>query len=319
MFFKRYLSRLVTLAFLAIFAWYGLTHKDLFEALKYVSIATIILVAVGKMAMNVVTGLFTQWTAEVFTRKFTFGESIYITILSSIGNFFGPLLGGTSIRAVYFKKVHKLPYSKFTSTLLGYYLLLFTVNCSLAIVSVLLLKHTRQTKTLLLFFGLWLLVLIVLMFLRLPKRERLARFEKGRFGRFVVKTLYEVESGWHLIFSRKKLLTKLIGLAFLSFFVTFATSWVEFNAVHVSISVPALGLYTAFVVVSMLVSLTPAAIGIRESMLFIISSTLGVSNAAILQVAVIDRGVNFLLLFVLFLATRNKRAKKFFAADESFV
>src|SRR5579863_8266517 len=116
---KKYISNIITWGSIGLFLWYGLTHRNLYQSLEHVAIWSLVLVAFGKMLTVVANGLFTQWTAEAFTDKFRFGESVYVTILSAVGNFFGPLLGGTSIRAVYLKKYHDLSYSKFTATLMG--------------------------------------------------------------------------------------------------------------------------------------------------------------------------------------------------------
>ena len=76
-------------------------------------------------------------------------------------------------------------------------------------------------------------------------------------------------------------------------------------------------LYAAFTVVGMLVSFTPGAIGIRESMLFLIGKTMGITNVEILQVAVLDRGTSFLYMGLLFLLTRNNKTKKLLASEKS--
>src|SRR5436190_14127014 len=132
---KAKISNILTLVFLIAFVWYGYKNREMFDALKNVSIYALIAVGVGKMLVNLVNGVFTKWTVEVFTQKLKLAEGIYITILSAIGNYFGPLLGGASIRAVHFKKAHNLSYSNFTSTIAGYYLIIFIANSVLAIVS----------------------------------------------------------------------------------------------------------------------------------------------------------------------------------------
>ncbi len=309
---KKHISNLITLASVLLFVWYGLTNQEVFQALKDVALWSLVLVAAGKLLVFVSNGLFTQWTAEVFTKKFSFVHGVYITVLSAVGNFFGPLLGGASIRAVYLKKYHNLPYSKFTATLMGYYMMLFMANAALAIISLILLPKTHQTSLLLIFFSMWLLALIALMFIKLPKREKFANsgIVSSKLGSSIIKILYDVEEGWQLLIRNKQLLIKMTGLALLSLSATLFISFIEFQALHISYNFAALGLYTSLVAVSLLVSITPGAIGIRESMLILVSTTLGITNAEIIQVAVIDRGVHFLLLAVLFLLTRNSSFRR---------
>ena len=307
---KKIISNVVTVGFLVAFLWYGLTNKDMLQALGNVAVWSLLLVAAGKMIVFVSNGLFTKWTAELFTKKFSLAHGIYITILSAIGNFFGPLLGGASIRAVYLKKYHNLSYSKFTATLMGYYLILFISNALLAILSLVLLPKTHQTGFLIGFFVVWLLFMVGISFVRLPKRHRFKKLEQYKLSRFVLKVLYEIEEGWQVLIKNRVLLTRLLFLAFLSLGGTYFVSFIEFQALGIPLNVGALGLYTAIVATSLLLSLTPGAIGIRESLLVLVGTTLDISNHQIVQIAIIDRGVHFLLLGFLYIATRHSSLRK---------
>lgn len=306
---KKKLSPIFTTLFIAAFIIYFLANRTSFKPLLDVSALSLFLIAFTKLFTYLVNGLFMQWTVEVFTGKFRLIEAIYIAILSAIGNFFGPLLGGATIRAVYLKKVHKLSYSFFTSTLAGYYVILFAANSILALISLLFLRETRYRNGLMLFFGLWLLAMLGMMFISLPRRERLAKLESRRLPKFIITVLYDIEEGWRRITTRKLLLAKLSTLSVSGFAITFITTLIEFHAIHAHISPAGLGLYTAISSTAILISLTPGSIGIRESLLLITSSVMGVSNSQILQVAVIDRGVTFLLLGLLYLATKVLRPK----------
>ena len=244
------------LIFLVAFVLYFVKNLNSFKPLLDVSILSLLIIGFTKLSMSAVNGFFTKWTVEVFTKRIPALEAIYIAILSAIGNFFGPLLGGATIRAVYLKKVHKLSYSYFTSTLAGYYVIVFAANSLLAIISLLFLHKSSYSAGLVLFFSLWLLAMIVLMFLRLPGRERLARFESNKLLKFFLTVLYDIENGWHMLMKRRKLVGKLAILALAGFVVTFVNGLVEFHAIRASISMAGLGLYTAISTSSMLVSLT---------------------------------------------------------------
>jgi uncharacterized membrane protein YbhN (UPF0104 family) len=154
---KKYLSLSVVVFVLAVFVWYGATHREIFTALGHVALWTIIVIAILRLFRFFLNGLFTKVTAEAFTDKFTIRESYMISIITAVGNFFGPLFGGLGLRALYLKKFHNLPISKFTSTLVGYYLIMFMVNSLLAIGSILALSRTTQTGYLIAFlrFGSW--------------------------------------------------------------------------------------------------------------------------------------------------------------------
>lgn len=301
---NKYLLSPLTIIFIGLFVWYFIGHRDSFKPLLNIGVLTVVLVMFLQFANHMINGVFMKLTVEVFTKKMSLVESVYVAILSAIGNFFGPLLGGTTIRAVYLKKTHNLPYSFFTSTLAAYYLILFAISNVLAIISLLLLGTSPQRSGLLVFFSVWLAVLIALMFARLPDRSKLKALDKHKVMNFLWSAIYEIETGWRRLLKTRGMLFKLCLLALVVFTVSYLMALFEFKAIHAPISLAALGLYTAISNSSMLISLTPGAIGIRESLLLVTSSTIGVSNAQILQVSVIDRAASFLLLFILYLATK---------------
>ena len=305
---KKKISSILTIVLLSVFLWYFVENIDSFKTLSTIPLAALVFISVAKLLRYISNGLFIQWTVEVFTKKFSLKESVYVATLSAVANFFGPLLGGTTVRAVYLKKVHKLSYSFFTSTLAGYYVILFGIGSLIGVVSLLFLDNSAHGNGLLVFFSVWFVSMVALMFARLPKRSRFEWTKKNKITATIIEIVYDIERGWAKITKTDKLLTKLTLLGASGFVITFFTSMVEFNAIGVSISPAALGLYTAISATAILISFTPGAIGIKEGLLIVNSSALGLSTEQILQVAVIDRGITFLLLGVLYFVT--KRMKK---------
>lgn len=302
---KRYMSLILTLGFLALFVWYGLTHTEMFEDIFNIAIWALVLIVVGKLINIWTTGLFTKWTVEAFTDTLSQAEAFVVAVLTAIGNFFGPLFGGLGIRAVYLKKYHALPYSKFSSTLIGYYLMMFLFNSLLAVAGILLLPRGDHTTFLLLIFGGWALLFLLLMFAKLPKRERLAGLEKNKFAAKIIKTLYDIEDGWRAMVSKRKLVFQMLVLAAVNLATLYFVNYVEFTALHIQVSAASMMLYTAIVQASLLISLTPGAVGLRETILIVIGGTLGLTNEQIVQVAILDRGIYFIMLGVLFLMMRH--------------
>ncbi len=315
--YKRVLPKLLTVGFLAAFGWFWYKNPTIFSPLKDISISTIVLIGVAKSAFHVGNGLFTKWTAEHFTpSKLTLGESYYVGVLTALGNFFGPILGGTSIRAVYLKKVHKLSYSKFTSTLIGYYLVLFTTTCIMALGALFVLPTTQQTNLLILFFGLWLVMMLAFSVIRLPAKNKLTFVASNKYIAKIVNIIYEIEDGWKLILRNRRLVLRLLMLALGIFVATVIITFLEFDAIGSSISLPGAIMFSVLTTVALLISFTPGAIGVRESILLVVGATMGVTNQQILQVAVIDRAITFGLLLVLFVTTRSKKLKRLFTSRD---
>lgn len=304
---KKYLAGAITVLVLAVFAWYALTHQNIFTALGRVSIWLVLAIAALRLVRWFFNGLFTKITAEAFTDKFTVRESFMIAIITAVGNFFGPLFGGLGLRALYLKKYHNLSVSKFTSTLIGYYLLVFMANSLLAVASLLALTHTSQTGYLIAIFSIWFVVFFGLAFVRLPQSSRLGFLTKNRVGKLVVKLLYEIEDGWRLLLSNKILMLKTASLAVVTLAVTFFMIYLEFRALGIHAGAAAVGLYTALTQVAILLSFTPDNVGFREAILLLLATTIGVSHAQIVQVSVIDRGIQFTLLLIMLPIAANLR------------
>jgi uncharacterized protein (TIRG00374 family) len=127
--------------------------------------------------------------------------------------------------------------------------------------------------------------------------------------RRILRYLTDIEDGWRRMTAMPVLLVKLVGLAALSVAAQFLIAFVSFDSIGADVSWASLAVYVSIVMISLLVAVTPGAIGIREAMLLLVSETLGVSDGEIIQVAVIDRGVTFAVLFALFLATRSTRLR----------
>ncbi len=295
---KKYLGPILTYGVLALFAGYFYFNRSDFTPLLHVSFWALVTVGLLKILVSLTNGTFMKISVEAFTAKMSLLEGFYVAVLSAAGNYFGPILGGASIRAVYLKRHHKLAYSKFASTLAGYYLIVFIANSLFALSTLVFIAHNNPhlAGSMFALFGGWLVALIVLAVVRFPKKLLTSGLAGRRIIGGLIRSLYDVESGWGIIKRQPKLLTKLTLLAIATLGITFLTAWVEFAAIHVHLPLAAMGFYAALSSVSLLISITPGAIGIRESILIVNASLLGITSTQILQVAVIDRGVNFLVL-----------------------
>jgi uncharacterized membrane protein YbhN (UPF0104 family) len=77
----------------------------------------------------------------------------------------------------------------------------------------------------------------------------------------------------------------------------------EFISLDIFIDIENLFLYSALSGVSLLVSLTPGSLGIREAVFLISSQSIDLDQEQILQLAIVDRGILFILLFIMMIFT----------------
>ena len=268
------------------------------------------LILFGRLVVLVSSGLFTKWSIELFTRKISLGEGIYVAVLSSVANFLGPVLGGAGLRGVYLKQKHGLTYSQFASTLMGYYIILFIFNSIVSLIALAFVPASSQTRLLMVFFSIWLVLMLVLAIVRLPRRIGNRNY-KSRIINYVIKVIQDVEKGWRRILGDRKLMVRLMLVALLSYSGSLIMISAEFLALGIQFSVPTLLLYTSFITATILVSFTPGALGIREALLLITQATLAITLMDVISLSLLDRVVNFSILFIMFLIVRNGKAKEF--------
>lgn len=304
---SRRFNTIATLLFFGL-AWvYFAGNKEALTGLTSISIPPLIFLSVAKLLRILTAGIFTKITLRAFEKDISISETNYLAILTAVGNFFGPLLGGASIRAIYLKTKHGFQYSKFVSTMYGYYVITFTVYSAIGL---LLLMNTFNLYgavegfqlAMLLLVGVFLAGLVAISLptkygLRVANMKRIS--SAGKYIRMAV-------NGWAVIKSHHGMLRKLILLSLAVLFLASLESLALYTLFVDGFVLSSVILYTILGAFSMLISLTPGAIGIKEGVYLILSSVLLISNEQVIQMATVDRSVAFLLLFVLFILTKTK-------------
>jgi uncharacterized protein (TIRG00374 family) len=158
----------------------------------------------------------------------------------------------------------------------------------------------QYTVLILFFIGLF-LGMFFLMFVRLPF-DKLAKNKESLLGK-IVGFLERFMSSWDRIVKNKKLLLQLLLVTFGNILFNTVIILVEFVALGIRTNILDLILYSCLSGVSLLVSITPGSLGIREAVFIISSQSLGLSQEKILQLAIVDRGILFVLLFIMMVFT----------------
>ena len=247
-----------------------------------------------------VNGVFIKVILQSFNKVITILESFYVSVISSLGNYFLPMRGGAAIRSVYLKKKYNFSYAHFVSTLYGNYIIVFLVSSFIGLLSLVLIdiKYSISSLPLYFFFGVLFVVMLVLSLVKFPL-EKIKEPKRKFFGK-VVGIVKNILKGWNIIVDDKELLFSLIGLTVVNIFVTNVLFYVQFRALNIDVNLLNTVLYNALSSVSLLVSITPGSLGIREGIFSITSDILGIANEQIMQLALLDRGVSVIVLIVLF-------------------
>jgi uncharacterized protein (TIRG00374 family) len=217
-----------------------------------------------------------------------------------VGNYFLPARGGAVIRSVYLKKNYNFPYSHFISTLYGYYILVFLINSFLALIA-LGANHFLNgivSIPLYIFFGALFILMLILSLVKFPTKTKEI---ENRVIRKIALFIKNIFNGWNMIANNKKLLFYLLLLSLGNYVFSLLLFWAEFQIVGLETNILNLIMYTCLSGVSLLISITPGSLGIREAVFLISSKSIGLGQEEILQLAVVDRGSLVILLSILVL------------------
>lgn len=295
---KRYLSPIITIIILGLFTLYLYRNPEIINELLSTSPIYILLIMIVYLSIFYIEGIFILITLQIFDRKISQIESFFLATISRIGNYLLPMRAGALFRATYLKKKYNFRYANFLSTLYGYYIIFFLTNSLLAIFVLLGKSIGTQNISypLLLFFIFIVIGMLLLIFLRFPFKKFLRG--KIKFVEKIVSILDQFIDGWDLIVKNKRAFLMLILVAFGNIFLNMIVVYVEFSAIQKIPSILDIILYTCISGVSLLISITPGSLGIREGAFLLTSESIGLSPDEIMRLAFLDRGVMFVLLLL---------------------
>mgnify|MGYP006292252011 CR=1 FL=1 len=230
-------------------------------------------------------------------------ESVDLTILSTFGNHFLPLRGGAGFRAYYLKKRHMFPYPSFIATMAGVYVIEILVYSICGIGGLILLMGFRQAIESPILLFLTILSLSTILFLLFkPKIE-----VKNKIGGY----LQSANQGLTSIFSDKKALIFLILLEFGFVLINVFRFSLVLKALKLDVGFTSALLYSVASMLSMLVNLTPASIGIREGIVGLTSKYLGGGLLGGVLAGSLDRMMSIIVILTLTPSSSHKILKQY--------
>jgi len=296
----KYLKILITIGVVLFFVYYFSNNKEDYLLVLSTPLKYVFLIGFFYSLVFFLNGVFIKIILGSFSKVISVFESVYVSVISSLGNYFLPMRGGAVIRSVYLKKKFSFPYSHFVSTLYGYYIIVFLVNSFFALIALLFitLRYGIVSVPLYIFFGGLFLFMLILSLVHFPVEK--VKENRVGFVNKVLKIFKEILNGWNIIVDNKRLLVSLILITLLAFVVHIFLFWIEFKALGIDTNFMNVVLYNCISGVSLLVSLTPGSLGIREGIFVITSDILGITSDQVMQLALLDRGVMVVTLIVLF-------------------
>lgn len=263
-----------------VFASYLVQHPETLRTLLHLPPWLLGLLTLGYLGAIAANAYVLHESLGLLGKRAQFSDNIALTSYSSIINFFGPLQSGPGARALYLKSKYGVRFRDFLGTTLIFYAFFGVIN--LAILAIALLVKFPDILTI---FGVVLLIVfgsILSAFLR----QKSARFRQ---------LLHAIK-----LHNRH---TWLIGLgAFLLILATAFTYYFELIYVDHHVNFWQAVVYSAAGNLALFVSLTPGAIGFRETFLVFSEKLHGIATQTVLAASIIDRAFYIVFLAVLFVA-----------------
>lgn len=249
------------------FIYYFATHSQVRAQLHQTSPVTLAVIFLLYLGVLLALSLVTFTTLRLCNIHLKTGETVLLTMYASVINFFGPLQSGPAFRGVYLKRKHGLSLKQYSLATLVFYGLYALISGLFLLSGVLgwwLLLGALLAVGLLTFmyFSNWSLVL--------------------RFQALNLKALYA-----------------LAGATMLQLSLVAVIYFVELRSVSPGIHFSQAVIYAGAANFSLFVSLTPGAIGFRESFLLFSQRLHHVSSSTIVAANVIDRAMYVALLAVI--------------------
>jgi uncharacterized membrane protein YbhN (UPF0104 family) len=205
-------------------------------------------------------------------RTIGLGEHTLLTMYSSIVNFFGPLQSGPGVRTVYLKQKHGVPMKAYLGNTLAYYALF-------GFISLLFLAAAAVPLP-----ALPVLVLMAIagVYLARPLAARLP----------LPSRLRTALSSRHL--------PRLAGFTLLQLLLVVIIYYIELHAVGVNIGILQAVAYAGAGSLAIFVSLTPGALGFRESFQYLTQDIHRLDSGVIVTANLLDRSAYVAVLGIVF-------------------
>ena len=290
--YKKILGLIILLVLIAWLINYSLNNYESFKNISFINPWLLIIIAIIFVTAYIPGSLINYYSFLPLGLRLKPFESYGLAIITGFYNLITPFRGGMAARAVYLKKKYNFTYANFLATLAASYVLIFFIAAILGLFGILsIYLHTGVINWLfgILFSGLFLVLLFVIAF-----SPKLPTTRYNWLNRFI-----EVINGWNIISKNKKIILAISIMSLLQIILGAISLFLQFKVFGTTISYGAAIFLASMGYLSLLISITPAGLGINEAILVFSASTLGITTVQSLSAALAGRFVSLVVLFIL--------------------
>ena len=289
---KSILSAILLLAIIMLFAWYIYRHAADFKQLKIVNPIFIIILAIITLLSSTFNGMITDFLVSAFKIKLKFKEWFGLSVITTFYNTITPFRGGMAARAIYLKHKHKFSYTNFLASLAGTYAMSFLIVSFFGLISLYFIYKQMaifNPVVLAIFLVFFVPLLAIVIF-----SPKFPETKSKLINRFI-----SVMNGWNLIHKQRKLVVTVAIIATIQLFLGAFGAMVSYYLFAIHISLAQAIFISVFGSFAILISITPAGLGITETISVFSALVIGITPAQSLTVAILNRAVTMLIIFTL--------------------
>ena len=255
-----------------------------------VSINNFIIISLLVIATIVNNGLKNKVLISQFNIHLNKKEWFGLSVVNTFWNYL-PFQGGLIAKGAYLKRQYNFPYSTYLATITASYVITFAVLGFLGIVGLIIFYIKSHLFLINIFFIYILIFLIPLIFIVYIYVKKNIKFKHLIFNR-----IYE---GLRTVFANKVIMSQLILIDIAT--VILYTLRLVSSGYALGYHIPILFyfLVTPVAVLSIFTSITPGGLVIREALIGIFASWMGVNVTNSVIVSILDRSVSIIWIFVL--------------------
>ncbi len=288
---KQIVSLLVLLVLIVFFGRFISNNWDEFSQIEIRSPQQVVFI-VGFFLLNLfLQGTLNTIILKALNIKMGITESAALVAVARFGDYFLPMKGGMTTKAVYLKQKHDCDYGSFLAQSSAGLFAGFLVAGFMGFAALLVLKSNTEINDLifLLFGGVSVVTFVILVW----------NPDVPNFNAPLLSKTLRIVHGWNM--TRGKLRIQAQFIALNCFFIFFRAGSIYFQFKFFGIEV---GYFAALFLAATgpfqtLVSITPAGLGVREVILVFSATLIGVGAEITLAVALLGRLLRFLTLIAL--------------------
>lgn len=289
---KKILSILLLITIIFFFIYYIYKNISDFRSIRFVNPVYIFIILIIFIVNYFIIGLTTKNLLLPLKVNLSKLEAFALSLATGFYNLITPFRGGLAARAIYLKKKHDFSYSDFFATLSASYVIIFFISSLLGMISTWMIY--TETKifswiVFLVFLGVFIPLLMIIIFSpRIPET-------KYSYINYFIKII----NGWHLIKNNRKLIAIISLLTMIQTLLSAFSTYLSFFIFGSNITFIKALFITSISFLGILISITPAGLGIGETITVFSALTIGISPSQSLSAAILGRVISTISLLIL--------------------